>query len=179
MTDFNDRFNNDEYDSVNSAQPTGDNMTDTVDENNQTVQNAAVEATEVTAEQPMTENADVQSTGYVSDDTQPLYTQSSQDFQNGGFENNTYGGADDTQPQSFAQPIQNDGNLSHDITCISGGYDGQNVHPCFTENVKKKHKNRKKGFIAAALAITVLNLSIMGGMFYMGNRLGRTGRSVA
>ena len=72
MTDFNDRFNNDEYDSVNSAQPTGDNMTDTVDENNQTVQNAAVEATEVTAEQPMTENADVQSTGYVSDDIQPF-----------------------------------------------------------------------------------------------------------
>lgn len=179
MTDFNDRINNDEYDSVNSAQPTGDNMTDTVDENNSAAQNTAVEATEVTAEQPMTENADVQSTGYVSDDTQPLYTQSSQDFQNSGFENNTYSGADDTQPQSFAQPIQNDGNLAHDITCISGGYDGQNVHPCFTENVKKKHKNRKKGFIAAALAITVLNLSIMGGMFYMGNRLGRTGRSVA
>lgn len=57
----------------------------------------------------------------------------------------------------------------------------QNMPPqtYYTENIKNKRKFKHKGVVAAVLAITVLNLSAMGGMFYMGNKLGKEGRTVA
>lgn len=75
----------------------------------------------------------------------------------------TYGGAN---PMNNANPMRNMNNMN-----------GQ--RPYYTENVRYKKKSHRKGFIAAVLAITVLNLSAMGGMFYMGHKLGASGRQIA
>lgn len=48
----------------------------------------------------------------------------------------------------------------------------------YTENIRKKKSGRKR-FIAAAVAITVLNLAILGGTFALGHRFGSRDKSVA
>lgn len=82
--------------------------------------------------------------------------------------------------------FENNSNLNNgSVNPVTGerysGVNYQNMHPqtYYTENIKNKRKFKHKGVVAAVLAITVLNLSAMGGMFYMGNKLGKEGRTVA
>ena len=90
----------------------------------------------------------------------------------------TYGGVN---PMNSANPINNANpmNNMNNINNMNNGGNMNGQRPYYTENVRYKKKSHRKGFIAAVLAITVLNLSVMGGMFYMGHKLGVSGRQIA
>lgn len=84
----------------------------------------------------------------------------------------TYGGVN---PMNNANPMNNMNNINN----MNNRSNMNGQRPYYTENVRYKKKSHRKGFIAAVLAITVLNLSVMGGMFYMGHKLGASGRQIA
>ena len=73
----------------------------------------------------------------------------------------TYGGVN---PMNSANPINNANpmNNMNNINNMNNGGNMNGQRPYYTENVRYKKKSHRKGFIAAVLAITVLNLSVMG-----------------
>lgn len=78
----------------------------------------------------------------------------------------------DTQPKAEYE----------EVTIKLDGYKEEEYHiphkAGYTENIRKK-KNGRGRFIAAAVAITVLNLAILGGTFAVGHNMGSRDRIVA
>lgn len=121
-------------------------------------------------------NYGTQNTAYSVDNAQTGNV--SADFADNGCYGSQSAPNQDTATEYTPQAFYGTAADSEAASAPMGGFISAN-NPYYTENIKRKPKSKSKGFIAAVLAVTVLNLSVMGGMFYMGNKFGKTGRTVA
>lgn len=95
-------------------------------------------------------------------------------------EENSYDISFNTQPEPVQEPEPYYAEPAEIKIDLSGSYGTeQEKHSSYSENIYKPEKKKSTRFVAGMVAMTVLNLALVGGAFYAGRSFGIQGGSVA